>query len=95
MNKFYVLIGAVVVAAILLGMGQAKLNRVPVVPHKVAEAQVPKNLLDLGGYDRGFMEGMNATLKHIQFNTNNGKFTLDIADVLAEMKTPTNSAAKP
>jgi hypothetical protein len=41
-------------------------------------------------YRRGFMEGMNATIKHVKIDTNTGKANLELTDVLAEMKPPTN-----
>lgn len=37
-------------------------------------------------YTRGFFAGFNATLKHINFDTNSGKFTVEMTNVLSELK---------
>ena len=37
-------------------------------------------------YDRGFWDGFRATLKNITFNTNNATFSLEITNVMNQMK---------
>src|SRR5271169_1039255 len=37
-------------------------------------------------YTRGFFDGFNAATKHITFDTNTGKFSVELTNVLSELK---------
>jgi hypothetical protein len=74
------LIGLTVVFA-LAGVRQKQVQK----QTKKTEAVQEKSAL-VAAYTKGFMEGMNATTRHIQFDTNTGRFSLELTNVLSEMK---------
>lgn len=94
-NMFWAAILGMVVVCVIIGYDQAQTNKKAKQARAVKETAAQSD----SEYYRGFMDGLHATLGHLKFNTNQGKFELDIIDVLKDMKlssqtngTPTNSS---
>lgn len=72
------------IAIAFYGMLATTLNRANLANKRAREVERQAHLLD--AYMFGFSNGMDATIKNIQFNTNSGKFDLELTNVLKEMK---------
>lgn len=81
-NMFWAGILGMITVCVVIGYEQAQSTK------RIAKAK--EQFSDAAEYSRGFMEGMNATIKHVKIDTNTGKASLELSDVLAEMKPPTN-----
>jgi len=57
-------------------------------------AEALRSMDKVNNYQRGFFDGMNAVIKHLEYDTNAGKFKLELTNVLNEMK-PVLKGTKP
>lgn len=71
-----------VVVCVIVGYNQAQTEKRAKQKKAAAEALIH----DDSEYNRGFLEGIHATVNHIKFDTNTGKFELEMLDVLKDMK---------
>jgi hypothetical protein len=72
----FVVVAAIVVTIQGIGFYRVRQNRAATI----------KTMEKVNNYNRGFGNGVNAVLKYVKFDTNTGTFTLELTNVLAEMK---------
>jgi len=79
MKKLFLFMAATVVASFtVVAVRHAKDN--------ARAEKMTQKMHDVDTYTKGFWDGANSAQRHINFNTNTGKFTLELTNLMNDIK---------